>query len=294
MKAKQILDWLEACFLPENAVGRDLSIQTRAHLIPTEVHDKISPSFWRSMSGCLTTPPNEIKSVMFATFLSEETSAEALNYSDGGTILIVHHLFDMHCGHDGEMDGKAFSFISMETYRALCVAGITLYAVHLPYDEAACQFNTSRRFAYHMGFSNLKPLNLASLQNVGYEVVSSRSMLSAAISVFDPVIRYGNIYYRGDGEQRVAIIAGVVSKPTILRELEDAGFDVLICGDALVRVPGNRYSEMERCLRETSLSVYCVSHLKSEEIALKDTADELRRCFPELRVCFLQEDTPWK
>ena len=77
-------------------------------------------------------------------------------------------------------------------------------------------------------------------------------------------------------------------------ELESLGFDNLVCGDVLVRTGGQRYIDTQKTVSDSQLSILCVSHLKSEQPAVKAMAEAMGRAFPSVEVLYLPEYTGWK
>lgn len=288
-----LLQWLDFHLLGEVDLSKDITMCSRRALIPHSVQSMLRPEFITSMNGLAMNLPKSIRTVFGATFLSDEVVNEVCARNSGPALLVVHHLFDMHCGNPGRQNGIPFHFINDNAFRALQNNDIAIYASHLPLDRQEIPFNTSLAFAESMNLSVDHPLKLNTLPGIGY-CVDNIAGITDILNSYYPVNHHYGAIDPLDKDVPTAIIAGVISKLEILDELSSLGFCRLICGDVLVRVPSIRFNEISQGLCTTPLSIFCVSHLKSESCSLVKITDTINARFSHIKAYYIQENTDWK
>lgn len=292
MNSWELVSWLDGMVVLQGGCA-DRSMLSRIHLIPQEAFALMNTAFRETMNGCAMLLSEEITKVFFSVFLTEEAVNRVCISAEGRSMLVVHHLFDMHCGNPGALDAVPFHFIGMEAFQKLCDCGVSLYSAHLPLDRQACPFNTSLSFAASLGFCELSPLSLSQLPSIGYAAETKLDLAERIAERYQVTASYGKPYLFCGAGERTAFIGGVVSVG-VVAELENLGFDNLVCGDVLVRTGKKRYVDTLRAVSESSLSILCASHLKSEETALKVGAEVTKNTFPSLEVFYLSEYKDWK
>lgn len=292
MNTRELILWLDGTIALEGDRA-DKSMLSRSHLIPQESLARMNAAFRETMNGCAMLLSEETTRVFFSVFLTEAAVDRVCASTDGMAMLVVHHLFDMHCGNPGTVDAIPFHFIGTEAFQKLLDCGVSLYSAHLPLDRQPCPFNTSLSFAASLGFCELSPLSLSQLPSIGYAAETKLDLAERMAERYPVTAAYGKPYSFSGAGEKTAFIGGVVGSGAVA-ELESLGFDNLVCGDVLVRTGEKRYADTLRTVSDSRLSILCASHLKSEETALIAGAERMKNAFPSLELCYLPEYTDWK
>lgn len=273
----------------------DASMQKRRALIDCTVESFLSTQFLDQMNGAVFRAKDDrVCSVIACSVFLDKICVDTLLKQEEkrNIFLLTHHFFDIDCGRPGTDSGRGFSMVDAEALRELYLRGIQICSVHLPLDLNQSPVNTHRAFARRLGLLPEDDLLDYPFGKMGYVVRSTEAFRNCFSGLFPEVVSYGKILPAEEPETGIAVVAGMISSPEMLKKIEVRGCKILICGDVLLRNGSERTRQMEAYLQQTSLSIYCVSHYQSEFWALKELAE--RVAGPGMETLLIYDRKLWK
>ena len=192
----------------------------------------------------------------------------------GAQMMFVHH--GLFWGRESALVGPHGKRV-----RALNLAGINLYAAHLPLDSHPTMGNNSE-LARLLGLTDIQPFGAYSGEAVGASGTSepiSRDALAAKISEllnFEvQVLPFGP-----DQIQRISVVSGGGSQS--IGEAIEGGFDLFITGEA----PHYAYFDAE----EGGMNVFLAGHYATETFGVKAFGRGIADTFG-IKVTFVDHPT---
>lgn len=273
----------------------DASMQKRRALIDCTAESFLSAQFLDQMNGAVFHAKDDrvCSVIACSVFLDKICVNTLLKQEEKRNIfLLTHHFFDIDCGRPGTDSGRGFSMVDAEALRELYLKGIQICSVHLPLDLNQSSVNTHRAFARRLGLFPEDDLLNYPFGKMGYVARSTEAFWDHFSGLFPEVVSYGKMLPAEEPETGIAVVAGMISSPEMLKKIEERGCKILICGDVLLRNGSKRTRQMEAYLQQTSLSIYCVSHYQSEFWALKELAE--RVAGPEMETLLIYDGKLWK
>lgn len=296
MKEWEILEKIDeiiAMHILENVP--DESMRKRRTLIDSRAERFISDEFLDKMNGMVFRGNGgRSYSVIACSVFLDEVCVKTLLKQDKNQkiLLFTHHFLDVDCGRPGTETGVGFSFVGVEALRELYHRGIQICSIHLPLDLNQSLVNTHRIFARQLGLRLEEDLLEYPFGGMGYVACSAEFSRERIASLFPEVTLYGKAAPEEDPKARIAVVAGMISSPEMLKKIEERNCKILICGDVLLRNGSERKKQMEAYLRQTSLSIYCVSHYQSEFWALKELARQVTGA--GMKTLMIYDGAIWK
>ncbi|OPY14165.1 MAG: putative GTP cyclohydrolase 1 type 2 [Syntrophus sp. PtaB.Bin001] len=191
----------------------------------------------------------------------------------GCNLLIVHH--GLFWNRRQLIVGNSFQRI-----RALIMADMALYAVHIPLD-AHPEIGHNRAIARLLDLDGIEPFAMYHGSYIGikgrFKKPGSREQVAAEV---EKAIgsRRGLLKFGPEKIDTVAVVAGSATDPDLFKELKDEGIDLFITGE-----PKHGAYHLAQ---EFGLNIFYGGHYQTETFGIKALGDYLHKMF-SIPVAFI-------
>jgi putative NIF3 family GTP cyclohydrolase 1 type 2 len=270
---EDITGFLDDYFEISLYAGKDKSFTGRIHqYFASETISKFETRFVDNCNGLMFRGNNHIKNIYGTAFLSDDVLLELCTVSCNNTLLIVHHPIDIEGGINDKSCKIGYKAVSNNLLYSFLERGNSIYVIHLPLDLNKYNINTHSSFFHSLNIDGTIIDNLIKTgeYNLGYVFETSPIDFNFLVSIVRHTVNECFLVNVENNTpksvSRIGLIAGMLSAIEQIKQIEDSGCEVCICGDLFIRDESNRYFEMKRAITKCLLPFICVSHNISESL----------------------------
>lgn len=256
---------------------------------------RFEPHFVRSFNGLMLKGAEVVKNVFLAVFPTDHVLKRFIEESEEGDLLFMHHPLLMECGDPRGKWGRGFIPIKEKWLEQLKKKKLSIYTCHIPMD-------LNRKIGTNAAIAESLKARAVDFFFEGYGWVceiaetNTEELVEQLLKIFEiPYVDF-------EGKQitkiqRIAIVAGCGDVVHAMREAEGKGAQAYITGEIHCHIDNaygrEKFAQIMKYTKETSMSLIGVSHSASEYLVMKTQMKKYIETHFDVQCILLPQEKWW-